>query len=196
MVAAPGGNVTSTGGYTYAAPPTIGTVTPSSGPNSGGTSVTISGSSFTGATVVTFGGVAATSFTVNSATQITGQQGEAAQQLDRQAEVGERGAADARAIEREPAAEHLLVHPADRLEQPQVRTAQPLASAIAISTGVRGSRHLVHRMAQAGTKRPSALVCRTAASASASSRLRRLAARHPTPPPAAARRAGSARSPR
>jgi Bacterial Ig-like domain (group 3)/Autotransporter beta-domain/IPT/TIG domain len=71
VVTTPGGNATSTGGYTYAAPPTIGTVTPSSGPNSGGTSVTISGSSFTGATVVTFGGVAATSFTVNSATQIT-----------------------------------------------------------------------------------------------------------------------------
>ena len=55
-----------------------------------------------------------------------GQQGEAAQQLDRQAEVGERGAADARAVERQPAAEHLLVHPADRLEQPQVRPAQVL----------------------------------------------------------------------
>jgi hypothetical protein len=42
-------------------------------PNSGtvGTSVVITGNSFTGATKVTFGGVSATSFTVNSDTQVT-----------------------------------------------------------------------------------------------------------------------------
>ena len=55
-----------------------------------------------------------------------GQQREAAQQLDRQAEVGQRGAADTGAVERQPAAEHLLVDAADRLEQPQVRPAQAL----------------------------------------------------------------------
>ena len=54
------------------------------------------------------------------------EEGEPAQQLDRQAEVGEGGAAYPRAVEREPAAEHLLVDPADRLEQAQVRPAQPL----------------------------------------------------------------------
>jgi hypothetical protein len=43
--------------------------TPTSGPV--GTPVTITGTAFTGATKVTFGGVAATSFTVKSATQIT-----------------------------------------------------------------------------------------------------------------------------
>ena len=55
-----------------------------------------------------------------------GEQGEPAQQLDRQAQVGERGAAYPGAVERQPAAEHLLVDPADRLEQSQVRPAQPL----------------------------------------------------------------------
>ena len=46
-------------------------VSPSSGPSSGGTTVTISGSNFTGATGVNFGGTAAGSFTVNSDSQIT-----------------------------------------------------------------------------------------------------------------------------
>ena len=69
-----------------------------------------------------------------------GQQREAAQQLDRQAEVGQRGAADAGAVERQRPAEHLLVHPADRLEQPQVRAAQALLLGDARSArGVRGS---------------------------------------------------------
>jgi hypothetical protein len=49
--------------------PTITSFSPPSGPV--GTSVTITGTAFTGTTKVTFGGVAATTFTVNSATQIT-----------------------------------------------------------------------------------------------------------------------------
>src|SRR5262249_23620076 len=50
---------------------TVSNVNPNTGPTSGGTSVTITGTNFSGATVVSFGGNAAASFTVNSATQIT-----------------------------------------------------------------------------------------------------------------------------
>jgi uncharacterized protein YhjY with autotransporter beta-barrel domain len=60
--------------FTYAAaapPPTITGINPSSGTATGGTSVTLSGTNFTGATGVTFGTTASTSFTVNSATSIT-----------------------------------------------------------------------------------------------------------------------------
>ncbi len=57
---------------TYTAPaPAITSITPTSGPTAGGTSVTINGTNFTGATRVGFGGLAATSYTVNSDTKIT-----------------------------------------------------------------------------------------------------------------------------
>jgi Chitobiase/beta-hexosaminidase C-terminal domain/IPT/TIG domain/Domain of unknown function (DUF4091)/Family of unknown function (DUF6067) len=51
--------------------PSVTGVNPPSGLNSGGTSVSISGTNFTGATEVQFGGVEAGNFTVNSATSIT-----------------------------------------------------------------------------------------------------------------------------
>jgi hypothetical protein len=51
--------------------PVITGVAPNAGPVAGGTSVTLTGSGFTGATSVTFGGTAATSFTVTSDTTIT-----------------------------------------------------------------------------------------------------------------------------
>lgn len=51
--------------------PTLTGLTPNSGPTTGGTSVTLTGTNLSGATSVTFGGTAATSYTVNSATQIT-----------------------------------------------------------------------------------------------------------------------------
>src|SRR5262249_48349033 len=51
--------------------PTVTNVNPNTGPTSGGTSVTITGTNFSGATAVSFGGNAAGSFTVNSASQIT-----------------------------------------------------------------------------------------------------------------------------
>jgi hypothetical protein len=51
--------------------PTVTLVAPNSGPAAGGTSVTITGTNLTGATAVKFGTVAASSFTVNSAVQIT-----------------------------------------------------------------------------------------------------------------------------
>ncbi|WP_280251188.1 ice-binding family protein [Nocardia abscessus] len=57
--------------FTYIAVPTLASVTPSSGPPSGGTVVVLTGTGLTGATGVSFGGTPATLFTVNSDTQIT-----------------------------------------------------------------------------------------------------------------------------
>ena len=51
--------------------PTVTSVTPNNGPPAGGTSVTITGTNFSGATAVKFGGNAAGLFSVVSATQIT-----------------------------------------------------------------------------------------------------------------------------
>jgi hypothetical protein len=51
--------------------PTVSAVSPTTGPVTGGTSVTITGTNLSGATGVSFGGTAATGFTVNSATSIT-----------------------------------------------------------------------------------------------------------------------------
>jgi hypothetical protein len=51
--------------------PTVTKVEPTSGPHSGGTSVAIAGTGFTGATAVRFGSTKAVSFTVNSETSIT-----------------------------------------------------------------------------------------------------------------------------
>jgi len=50
--------------------PTVTAVAPTSGPTAGGTTVTITGTGFTGATKVAFGPVAATGFTVVSDTKI------------------------------------------------------------------------------------------------------------------------------
>jgi hypothetical protein len=57
--------------FTYAAIPAVATLTPSSGPAAGGTTVVIGGQGFTGATTVVFGGVVAPAFTINSDSQIT-----------------------------------------------------------------------------------------------------------------------------
>jgi hypothetical protein len=54
-----------------AAAPAITAMAPTSGPATGGTSVVISGSGFTGTTQVAFGGINAVTFTVDSDTQIT-----------------------------------------------------------------------------------------------------------------------------
>ena len=64
--------------------PTLTGLTPSHGRAAGGTSVIIAGTKLTGATSVKFGSVAAASFTVNSATQITAvaPAGTAGQQVD------------------------------------------------------------------------------------------------------------------
>ncbi|WP_406275660.1 IPT/TIG domain-containing protein [Nocardia sp. NBC_00881] len=65
------GGVSNGVGYTYVAVPTLATVVPNVGPVSGGTTVVLTGTGLTGASAVNFGGTPATSFTVNSATQIT-----------------------------------------------------------------------------------------------------------------------------
>src|SRR5262249_10243693 len=60
--------------YTYTAATGLATVTglsPDSGPTGGGTSVTISGTNFSNVLGVYFGDVAASSYTVDSSTQIT-----------------------------------------------------------------------------------------------------------------------------
>jgi hypothetical protein len=54
-----------------ATPPAISSISPNSGPASGGTGVTISGSSFTSPVHVSFGGVAAVSVTFNSSSSVT-----------------------------------------------------------------------------------------------------------------------------
>ena len=57
--------------FSYVPAPTVTGVSPNSGPEGGGTSVTISGTNFTGATEVKFGSTNAASFKVDSATSIT-----------------------------------------------------------------------------------------------------------------------------
>lgn len=74
--AGPAGNTlaaTPVSGATFVAgsPPVVSGFSPTSGPRAGGTAVVIQGSNFTGATAVTFGSSPASSFTVNSNTQIT-----------------------------------------------------------------------------------------------------------------------------
>ncbi len=57
--------------FTYVAVPTLAGITPPAGSVTGGTTVVLTGTNLTGATAVSFGGTPATSFTVDSATQIT-----------------------------------------------------------------------------------------------------------------------------
>jgi heme/copper-type cytochrome/quinol oxidase subunit 2 len=58
--------------FTYAPPaPTVSSVSPATGPTTGGTPVTITGTNFQSGATVTFGGRAATDVTVVSATSIT-----------------------------------------------------------------------------------------------------------------------------
>ena len=67
-----GGTVTKASAFTFAAAPTITSVSPASGPLTAGTAFTITGTNFiTGATSVKVNGVAATSVIVVSATSIT-----------------------------------------------------------------------------------------------------------------------------
>ena len=72
-VTGPGGTsaLSSADNFTYATGPVISTVNPTSGSVAGGTSVTISGSGFTGTSAVKFGSSPASLFVINSDTQIT-----------------------------------------------------------------------------------------------------------------------------
>ncbi len=71
VVTTPGGTATATNAFTYVSPPTISSVSPSSGALAGGNPITITGTNLTGATSLTVGGSAATSVVVVSATSIT-----------------------------------------------------------------------------------------------------------------------------
>ena len=66
-----GTSVTAPNSFTYFSAPTVTTVTPNIGPESGGTAITIAGSNFIGATSVTIGGVPAINMVVVSAVKIT-----------------------------------------------------------------------------------------------------------------------------
>ncbi|MET8028421.1 IPT/TIG domain-containing protein, partial [Streptomyces avermitilis] len=65
------GGTSNTLTYTYIPVPALTSLNPTSGPEAGGTTVVITGTNLTGATAVTFGATPATSFTVDSDTQIT-----------------------------------------------------------------------------------------------------------------------------
>ncbi|WP_245560280.1 IPT/TIG domain-containing protein, partial [Nocardia asiatica] len=57
--------------YTYIPAPALTLAAPTTGPEAGGTTVVITGTDLTGATAVNFGATPATSFTIDSPTQIT-----------------------------------------------------------------------------------------------------------------------------
>ena len=54
--------------FTYEAAPSVTAISPAAGPLSGGTTVTVTGTNFTGASGVSFGSAAASAYTVDSAT--------------------------------------------------------------------------------------------------------------------------------
>src|SRR5215218_1185669 len=105
----------------------------------------------------------------------SGQQREAAQQLNRQAEIGQRRTADTSPVQGQPTAQNLIMDPPDRLEQPQVRPAQALLVRNLDQDRRPRVLCLVHRMAQAwhvppvrtggahrvqGERIPASVVCR------------------------------------
>ena len=71
VVTTPSGTNAANTLFTYAAAPTVTSISPTSGPIAGGTNLIITGTNFTGATGVTIGGTAATNLVVNSPTSIT-----------------------------------------------------------------------------------------------------------------------------
>lgn len=71
VVTTPGGSSPTVGADQYSYQPIVAGINPGFGTAAGGTTVTIDGSNFTGANAVDFGTTAATTFKVNSDTQVT-----------------------------------------------------------------------------------------------------------------------------
>jgi hypothetical protein len=65
------GTSVATARFTFIAPPSLAALAPTSGPAAGGTTVSITGTRFTGASAVLFGGTAGTGLHVTSATTLT-----------------------------------------------------------------------------------------------------------------------------
>ena len=70
-VTTPGGLGTRADGFTYLGTPTVTSVSPGTGPLSGGTTITVTGTGFAAGTTVSVGGVAATNVVVVSGTTMT-----------------------------------------------------------------------------------------------------------------------------
>ena len=71
---ASGSSATRVGGFTYTAPsttPTLTSISPTSGPTTGGTTITLTGTNFVSGATVRVGGVAATNVAFSSATRVT-----------------------------------------------------------------------------------------------------------------------------
>jgi hypothetical protein len=66
-----GQSVSLANAFTYVAPPTVTSVSPSSGPTAGGTAITVTGTGFIAGATVRVGGTSATAVSVVSATSIT-----------------------------------------------------------------------------------------------------------------------------
>jgi hypothetical protein len=79
-----------------------------------------------------------------------GQQRESAQHLDRQAEIGESGAADSGAVERQLLSQDARMDPPDRLEQGEVRAVHPFLGGDPQQHRRPRILDLVHRVAQPG----------------------------------------------
>ncbi len=71
VITTPGGSATRPNGFTYVVLPTIAGVTANSGPASGGSGITVTGTNLTGTTALTIGGVPATSVNVVNSTTVT-----------------------------------------------------------------------------------------------------------------------------
>ncbi|MGF9565512.1 IPT/TIG domain-containing protein [Neorhizobium sp. BT27B] len=66
-------STTGTGAYTYLAVPVVGSISPTSGPLAGGTTVTITGTGFTADSTVVFGSVAGNNIVFGNSTTLTAQ---------------------------------------------------------------------------------------------------------------------------
>ena len=67
----PGGTATLANAYTYVAPPTVASFTPTDGPTAGGTLVTFTGTNLSNTSAITFGGVAGTGLANLTSTSVT-----------------------------------------------------------------------------------------------------------------------------